>query len=128
MQIFGRWLLLLTLAFDLAGSPFHAHSHDLGLHHVGGHQHASQSDGALGGDLDDGDEAFGHSLAAIRCVHETGVAAAGQAQPVVPLGPAPLAIAAAPEAAPWSSLPGRIPIPDPPHLRPGGRAPPPLRA
>ena len=99
MRIFARWLLLLALAFDLAGSPFHAHSHDVGLHHVGVHQHASQAEGPGGVDLDDDDEAFGHSLAAIRCVVEATVEAADSAQASIPQAARPLTVQVAPEAA-----------------------------
>ncbi len=126
-----RWLLMLVLAFDLIGSPLHAHHHEGATDSAG--RHGLHVDAATGDraathvDADD-DHALGHSLLAL-------LAAAPQPGPWVPgvfavlsvfstrspADRAPLQVLTGPG---WNAGPDRIPIPHDLHLRPDGRAPP----
>lgn len=124
----GRWVLVLLLAFDLIGSPLHAHHHDLGTdglvsqaHHAAGVPHGWES---AHFDADDA-SAFGHSL--------TGLLPA-QPQPGKWQATAHAAVYAPPSAsgaatptplrAAWRDSRERIPILLRSHLRPDSRAPP----
>ncbi len=129
--LLGRWLLLLVLAFDLASSPFHAHSHDLGSDHLGPQAAAHAIDEAASLRANQAQpEGFGHSQAALRSL-EPKVADA----PVEALlaAVAVLAVAAAialvAQARAWpSALAQRRPASPGRFLRPDGRAPPLLHA
>lgn len=124
----GRWVLILLLAFDLVGSPFHAHAHDFGGDGLRSHAvHAGASaDAAEAIHLEEFEgSGFGHSLALLRpaesvqSVWKFSVAATICAPP--PLDD--FARTAPPCAVRRNAL-ARIPISHFPHLRPDTRAPP----
>lgn len=127
MQIFARWLLLLVLAFDLAGSPFHAHAHDLGLTHAG-----KAVSGLTAGGLDvleshEPPASAGQSLLAVRTVpHPDDEMAADVA--ILPGGWPQLLELRLEPGHQWEAHPQRVPRPLPRRSWPDGRAPPPLLA
>lgn len=125
-----RWMLTLLVAFDLIGSPFHAHRHDLGADGHGPHAvHAA--DTSVGGEplhveADEG-AAFGHSLTMLLPAEPQ----PGKWRPTLHTVVYALALASSPQSlmlarAAWDASPDRVPIPPYPHLRPDGRAPPSL--
>lgn len=123
-----RWLLVLLLAFDLIGSPLHAHHHDLGADGLA--SHAMQSAGGAGGvepahlEADDA-HAFGHSLAALRPAKRQ-IGAWQAAVQVAAVAPHIAGRVATPESVPlgWRIPIERIPISTDLRLHPEGRAPP----
>lgn len=127
MATLARLLLILLLAFDLVGSPFHSHFHDIGADGAGAQAlHAlAPGHGSQGVHVEADDTlSFAHSVAALL---------SAQPQPGK-WQTASNAAAHAPRAtqAVVLTLPGvsgrttreRVPIPPFPHLRPDGRAPP----
>ena len=123
-------MLTLLVAFDLIGSPFHAHRHDLGADGHGPHAvHAA--DTSVGGEplhveADEG-AAFGHSLTMLLPAEPQ----LGKWRPILHTVVHALALAGSPQSsmlarAAWDASPDRVPIPPYPHLRPDGRAPPSL--
>ena len=125
-----RWLLTLLLAFDLIGSPLHAHHHDLGVDGAGWHAlHADDAaDGLATAHVDDDPalaQSSGHSLRALLTVGPQVGPWLPILQSVVygldPAGGAPSRVLA---GTAWNAAPDRIPIPHDLHLRPDGRAPP----
>lgn len=124
----GRWVLILLLAFDLIGSPFHAHAHDLGADGLGSHSiHAGESADAVEAVHFEEFEGpgFGHSLAALRPA-EPGRGAWAFAAAATICTP-PLVGVLAETVLPctgWRNALTRVPISPFPHLRPDSRAPP----
>lgn len=132
MSLLGGWMLVLLLAFDLIGSPFHGHSHDLGTDGLSAQAlHAAHGPGASdpahvetveGG-------SFAHSLAALVPAQLP----LGKWHPVAHLsvyGPQPTSCTEVPTLAAraaWHAWRVRPAISSCQHLRPEGRAPPLLR-
>ena len=123
-----RWLLVLLLVWDQAGSPLHRHHHDSDID--GYALTASHDDGAA--DVEhledpDGDFHFSHAVMAVRPQLRSSTVAAGEAEGVVlaqaVLKPVHGALAARSRPLPWSDT-------HPPahalhrSLPPAGRAPP----
>lgn len=127
MQFVARWLLLLVLAFDLAGSPFHAHAHDLGLDHTGAAVGGLTADGLDNLKSPEPPASAGHSLLAVRAVpHPDGEMAADAA--ILPGGWPQLLELQLEPGHQWEAHPLRAPRPLPRRSWPDGRAPPPLLA
>lgn len=124
----GRWVLILLLAFDLIGSPFHAHAHDLGASGLGPHAiQVGESADAAGADHVEEFESpgFGHSLAALRPAEPSSGAWAFAAAVTI-CTPPPVGVLAEPvlPCTGWRNSLTRVPISPHPHLRPDSRAPP----
>lgn len=133
----ARWMLVLLLAADLIGSPFHAHHHDGGPQGYASHtmDHAAHDTGdwdhdAQHADSDEPGGIGGHSLSALRGAPvqpahpETWVELHG----VVPLV-AFAALLTQPDAevdVVWRPGRDRVPIPSFRTVPPDGRAPPSL--
>ena len=127
----AAWLLVLLLALDLIGSPFHAHGHDLGTDGFApAALHAALTKGDARQDRVEAQEktGFAHSIAAVvRAPQQP-----GRWQPVShaslhgPRRLASTAMAIPAARAGRYAAPGRRAISAGPHLRPEGRAPPPL--
>ena len=120
-----RWLMLLLVAFDLAGSPFHLHKHDVGAYGAGAwaalgeHSHARPSD-------DRGESDLAHSSAALRSAGLAPAAVKARAGHDTVTAPTPVRACAG--AQPRLELVrARASVArggKPPRLRPDGRAPP----
>ena len=124
----GRWVLILLLAFDLIGSPFHAHAHDFGGDGLGSHAvHAGESAdaaGAVHAEEFDG-PGFGHSIVALRPAEPARGAWAVAVATTICVRPSGGGLAETmPPCAGWRSALTRVPISPFPHLRPDSRAPP----
>lgn len=126
VSLLGRWILVLLLAFDLVGSPFHAHAHDLGADAAARHAaHAVDAVAGVPHVEENGSPAFGHSLAALRNPQP-------QVDPHASIDEAPPSRAdiAVPPPALVSlddaccAMPPRAARPRDLHIRPDGRAPP----
>lgn len=70
MRFFVRWLLLLVVALDLAGSPFHPHAHDVDVDRTGAAVHALAAGGAANLDTEKSHAHAGHSVVAGRLVRQ----------------------------------------------------------
>lgn len=68
MRLFVRWLLLLVVALDLAGSPLHPHAHDVGMDRTSAAVHALAAGGTNGLDTEKSHAHVGHSVVAARLV------------------------------------------------------------
>jgi len=130
LSLLGRWLLLLLLAFDLAGSPFHAHAHDVGADAAGHHVlHAADSASGVPHVEAEDAPAFGHSLAALRNAQPQpdDRASVDEAPPSrAELCATPRAVASLDRAC--CAVPAHVARLRDLHVRPDGRAPPPLHA
>ena len=127
----GRWVLILLLAFDLIGSPLHAHAHahDFGGDGRGSHAvNAGESADAAGAVHVEEFEGpgFRHSLAALRPADPAGDACAVAVATTVCVPPSVVGGLAEkmPLCAGWRNALTRVPISPFPHLRPDSRAPP----
>ncbi|WP_208511406.1 hypothetical protein [Variovorax paradoxus] len=139
-MLFARWLLVLIIAVDLIGSPFHAHHHDGGpegyASQVGelSHGHASldqptADDGSQSHvHTDAAGEPGGHSMSALRGLG-TQVVEPSSVPELLALVPVfallgLLALSVSQALVRWRQAPERVRIPFFRTVPPDGRAPP----
>ncbi|MEO7853606.1 MAG: hypothetical protein ABIR94_15330 [Rubrivivax sp.] len=125
-----RYLLIAVLAFDLVGSPLHAHHHDSGTFDLGGEAlagHVGEAAGEVHAESRDG-HAFMHSLVALRAGKATMAAPAATDEADTTLASVAALILRARTAAAvdltWRPTRERVALSVFRSLPPDGRAPP----
>lgn len=120
-----HWVLIVLLAFDLAGSPFHAHAHDLGAAGFGVEAHQGVDADIPHLEAQDGD-GFGHSLGMLRpeSPQPPGWEATAEDDSLRLLWLAAAVLVALDAPRHWRAVPAHERPAHGRHLRPDGRAPP----